>query len=88
MVGRCGVSECARRCPNRVFLRFEGREWTYREVNSVVNRYASVLAAHHGVGRGDVVGLMLTNRPEALFLVLATVKLGRLRACFVLRLPR
>ncbi|MGW4095086.1 long-chain-acyl-CoA synthetase [Nocardia sp. NPDC004750] len=66
----------ARRHPRRVFLRFEGREWTYREANAVVNRYASVLAERHGVGRGDIVGLMLTNRPETLFLVLATVKLG------------
>jgi fatty-acyl-CoA synthase len=68
--------ELARRQPDRVFLRFEGREWTYREANAIANRYASVLGDRHGVGRGDVVGILLTNRPETLFLVLATVKLG------------
>ncbi|MEU2253600.1 long-chain-acyl-CoA synthetase [Nocardia xishanensis] len=61
--------------PDRPFLRFEGREYTWGETNSEVNRYAHVLAAR-GVGRGDVVGILLTNRPEALFTVLAVVKLG------------
>ncbi|WP_433561191.1 long-chain-acyl-CoA synthetase [Nocardia sp. CA-151230] len=61
--------------PDRPFLRFEGREYTWGRANSAVNRYAHVLAAR-GVGRGDVVGILLTNRPEALFLVLAVVKLG------------
>ncbi|MEC3916706.1 long-chain-acyl-CoA synthetase [Nocardia sp. CDC160] len=61
--------------PDRPFLRFEGRQYTWGEANAEVNRYANVLAAH-GVRRGDVVGILLANRPEALFTVLATVKLG------------
>ncbi|GAB0103241.1 long-chain-acyl-CoA synthetase FadD6 [Nocardia sp. JMUB6875] len=61
--------------PDRPFLRFEGREYTWGEANAEVNRYANVLAAH-GVRRGDVVGILMANRPEALFTVLATVKLG------------
>ncbi|MBU3063310.1 long-chain-acyl-CoA synthetase [Nocardia sp. NEAU-G5] len=61
--------------PDRVFLRFEGREYTYGEANVEVNRYAAVLA-ERGAGRGDVVGVLMTNRPETLFVVLATVKLG------------
>ncbi|NEW40262.1 long-chain-acyl-CoA synthetase [Nocardia cyriacigeorgica] len=65
----------AHKHPQRPFLRFEGTEYRYGEVNSLVNRYASVLAAH-GVRRGHVVGVLMTNRPETLFTVLATVKLG------------
>src|SRR5690606_35204266 len=65
----------AHRHPHRAFLRFEGTEYRYGAANSMVNRYASVLAAR-GVGRGDVVGVLMTNRPETLFTVLATVKLG------------
>src|SRR6266702_7635601 len=61
--------------PDRVFLRFEGREYTYGEANAEVNRFAAVLA-ERGAGRGDVVGVLMTNRPETLFVVLATVKLG------------
>ncbi|MEU2123304.1 long-chain-acyl-CoA synthetase [Nocardia niwae] len=65
----------AHRHPDRLFLRFEGATYTYGTANAQVNRYASVLAAH-GVRRGDVVGVLMTNRPETLFVVLATVKLG------------
>ena len=65
----------AQRFPNRPFLRFEGREYTYLEANVEVNRYAQVLV-ERGVRRGDVVGVLMANRPETLFVVLATVKLG------------
>ncbi|MBF6300681.1 long-chain-acyl-CoA synthetase [Nocardia amamiensis] len=65
----------AHRHPDRPFLRFEGATYTYGEANAQVNRYASVLA-QRGVRRGDVVGVLMTNRPETMFLVLATVKLG------------
>ncbi|MFC9996726.1 long-chain-acyl-CoA synthetase [Nocardia sp. NPDC127526] len=61
--------------PDRPFLRFEGREYSWGEANSMVNRYANVLA-EHGVKRGDVVGILMVNRPEALLTVLAAVKLG------------
>lgn len=65
----------ARRHPERAFLKFEGRVYTWAEANAEVNRYAHVLAAR-GVQRGDVVGVLMTNRPETLFTALATVKLG------------
>ncbi|MFQ6325983.1 long-chain-acyl-CoA synthetase [Nocardia sp. CWNU-33] len=65
----------AHRHPDRPFLRFEGKTFSYRDANAQVNRYANVLA-QRGVRRGDVVGVLMTNRPETLFVVLATVKLG------------
>lgn len=65
----------AHRHPDRPFLRFEGTAYTYGAANAEVNRYAAVLAAR-GVRRGDVVGVLMTNRPETLFTVLASVKLG------------
>ncbi|MQY28578.1 long-chain-acyl-CoA synthetase [Nocardia aurantia] len=67
--------QAAQQVPSRPFLRFEDRAYTYGEANAEVNRYASALAAQ-GVTRGDVVGVLMANRPETLFLVLATVKLG------------
>lgn len=67
--------DAARSHPDRPFLRFEGDTLTYGDANDRVNRYASVLAAK-GVCTGDVVGILVSNRPEALLLVLATVKLG------------
>ncbi len=61
--------------PDRVFIRFGGAEITYREANETANRYAAVLAAH-GVGHGDVVGIMMRNRPETVLIMLAAVKCG------------
>jgi fatty-acyl-CoA synthase len=60
---------------DQVFIRFEDESWTYREANETVNRYAAVLAGR-GVGRGDVVGIMLKNSPRMVLLMLAAVKLG------------
>ncbi|MBV9513477.1 MAG: AMP-binding protein, partial [Mycobacteriaceae bacterium] len=65
----------AARHGDRVFVKFEDEEVTYRDANHTANRYAAVLAAR-GVGRGDVVGIMLKNSPRAVLLMLAAVKLG------------
>ncbi|WP_372494221.1 MULTISPECIES: long-chain-acyl-CoA synthetase [Nocardia] len=65
----------AERVPDRPFLRFSGRDYSYGSANAEVNRYADVLTAR-GVRRGDVVGVLMTNRPETLFVALAAVKLG------------
>ena len=65
----------AGRYGDRVFLRFGDQKLTYREANAAANRYAAVLAAR-GVGRGDVVGIMLRNSPNAVLMMLATVKCG------------
>ena len=50
----------AARYGDRTFLRFGDQQLSYREANATTNRYAAVLAAR-GVGRGDVVGIMLRN---------------------------
>lgn len=73
-IGRV-FQELARRQPDRPFIRFEGASIGYGEANERVNRYVDVLA-RHGVRRGDVVGILMKNRPETLLLALATVKLG------------
>jgi fatty-acyl-CoA synthase len=73
-IGRV-FQERAARYADKVFLRFEDRDITYREANETVNRYAAVLAAR-GVGHGDVVGIMLRNSPEPVLLMLAAVKCG------------
>ncbi len=65
----------ATRYADRVFLRFGDQQLTYREANATANRYAAVLAAR-GVGHGDVVGVMLRNSPDAVLMMLASVKCG------------
>jgi fatty-acyl-CoA synthase len=65
----------AARYGDRVFLRFEDQQLTYRDANATANRYAAVLAAR-GVGHGDVVAIMLRNSPSAVLAMLAAVKCG------------
>ncbi|MGE0221210.1 long-chain-acyl-CoA synthetase FadD6 [Mycolicibacterium sp.] len=65
----------AARYADKVFLRFEDQELTYRQANETINRYAAVLAAR-GVGHGDVVGIMLRNSPQPVLLMLAAAKCG------------
>jgi fatty-acyl-CoA synthase len=65
----------AARHGDQVFIRFDDESWTYSQANETVNRYAAVLA-ERGVGRGDVVGMILKNSPRMVLLMLAAVKLG------------
>jgi fatty-acyl-CoA synthase len=65
----------AARHGDRIFIRFGDERITYREANETANRYAAVLA-DHGVRRGNVVGIMLRNSPDAVLMMLAAVKSG------------
>jgi len=65
----------AARYGDNVFINFGDEQFTYRQANETVNRYAAVLAAR-GVGHGDVVGVMLRNSPQSVLLMLAVVKCG------------
>jgi fatty-acyl-CoA synthase len=60
---------------DKVFIRMGDEKVTYREANETANRFAAVLA-DKGVGRGDVVGIMVRNSPNAVLLMLAAVKCG------------
>lgn len=73
-IGRV-FQDLARRQPDRPFIRFDGASISYRQASERVNRYADVLV-QQGVERGDVVGILMKNRPETLLLTLAAVKLG------------
>src|SRR6478735_2190741 len=59
----------------RPWLRFEGDTWTLGDVLVEVDRYAVGLA-ERGVVHGDVVALLLGNRPETLFAWFAANRLG------------
>ncbi|MFJ3892044.1 long-chain fatty acid--CoA ligase [Streptomyces sp. NPDC090083] len=61
--------------PDAVAVTQEGRSLTVRHLHERVQRLAAGLA-ELGVGRGDVVGLLLYNQPEFLELVYAVNQLG------------
>jgi long-chain acyl-CoA synthetase len=65
--------------PEKTFLFSEpgGRQFTYAEFDLAVNRAASLLASH-GVGRGDVVSLLMPNSAEYIIAYFACWKLGAL----------
>jgi acyl-CoA synthetase (AMP-forming)/AMP-acid ligase II len=70
------VARNARRWPDRLALAFEDRRYTWCELDRIANRYAQAFR-RLGIERGDVVTLLMDNRPEYLF---ATTGLSRLRA--------
>ncbi len=61
--------------PEKSALIFEGRTFSYRELNGLVNRLANALKAL-GVGKGDRVGLFLPNIPAFPIAYFAALKLG------------
>jgi len=67
----------ANAAPEKRFLFSEPdrREFTYSEFDRAVNRAASLLAAH-GIGKGDVVSLLMPNSAEYILAYFACWKLG------------
>ncbi|HKJ23522.1 MAG TPA: long-chain-acyl-CoA synthetase [Myxococcota bacterium] len=60
---------------DRPFVLFEGRRSTYAEHNAAANRVAH-WARERGLRRGDVVALLMENRPEYLAVWMGLAKLG------------
>jgi fatty-acyl-CoA synthase len=63
------------RSPNAIALRFEGRVTTYEQLDREANRVAHWARAQ-GIKPGDVVALLMENRPEYLFAWIGLAKLG------------
>jgi long-chain acyl-CoA synthetase len=59
----------------RTAMVFGSRRWTWRELDEAVARLAAALAGR-GIGRGDRVCLLLSNRPEFVLVLHATQRLG------------
>uniref|UniRef100_UPI0012FF46FD non-ribosomal peptide synthetase n=1 Tax=Streptomyces aureocirculatus TaxID=67275 RepID=UPI0012FF46FD len=64
-----------RQRPDDVALVFEGRSWTYREVDEASARLARLLS-DRGVRAGDPVALLLPRSARTVIAVLAVLKLG------------
>ena len=69
------LARAARKSPAHVAFRFEGLERTFAELDERVTRLARALAAR-GVGRGDRVAVLMTNRLEVVESYLAGCRLG------------
>jgi fatty-acyl-CoA synthase len=67
--------ERALRTPERTALHFEGRDWTYGQMQGEIEGAASRLAAL-GVAKGDRVAFLGHNQPMFLFAMFACARLG------------
>ena len=61
--------------PNNKALLYEDQEYTYKELNEWINRYANFFLSL-GVEKGEVINVFLENRPELMFIMAAMSKIG------------
>jgi len=69
------IEEQADRRPERSAISYDGRTLTYRQLDHLVNGLAADLA-HHGVGSGAILPVLLVNSLELPLAYLALMKLG------------
>lgn len=65
--------------PNNTCLLYLDQRWTYVEFNAAVNRLANHFL-EMGISKGDVVAVLMENRPEILFISMALAKIGGIAA--------
>lgn len=61
--------------PDKTCIIYEDKVWTFRDLNEFSNRVANLFHTH-GYKRGDVVCLLLENRPEFIGVWLGLSKIG------------
>lgn len=69
------LAEQARKRPAKIAISFEERRITYAEFDRQVTRYAQAMA-RASWKKGDVVAVLMENRPEFLFSVFALNRIG------------
>ncbi|KAF8938107.1 hypothetical protein BGZ47_008738 [Haplosporangium gracile] len=67
--------EICKKHPNREALVFEGRSYTFQEIQRESNKFGNWLLSK-GVKRGEIVSLFMQNKPEFLFCWLGINKIG------------
>jgi fatty-acyl-CoA synthase len=65
--------------PNNLAIRFEGRDWSYAQLDAQANRFAHWALAQ-GMKKGDAVALFMTNRPEYIACWIGLAKIGVITA--------
>lgn len=68
--------DAVKRHPKRIFVHFEGRSYTYGEVDKQSNKVARALQAEARLKEGDTVALFLANEPSFIWTWLGLAKLG------------
>lgn len=68
--------DATKRHPTKTFLHFEGRDYSYGEVDKQSNKVARALQAEARLKEGDTVALFLANEPSFIWTWLGLAKLG------------
>ncbi|KAL2088891.1 hypothetical protein ACEWY4_015790 [Coilia grayii] len=63
-------------CPNRTFIVFENKSYSYRDADRESNKIANALRAHSRLQSGETAALFMGNEPTFMFTWLALAKLG------------
>ncbi len=69
------LTRSARLYPDKISLIFDGRHWTYRQLNSRVNRLANLFTSL-GLRKGDKVAMLARNGNEYIETYYALAKIG------------
>uniref|UniRef100_A0A8C6U7V0 long-chain-fatty-acid--CoA ligase n=1 Tax=Neogobius melanostomus TaxID=47308 RepID=A0A8C6U7V0_9GOBI len=68
--------EQVKNLPNKTFIIFEGRTFTYSYADKESNKVARALQKHTDLKEGDIAALLIGNEPDFVWLWLALAKLG------------
>jgi long-chain acyl-CoA synthetase len=74
------LATAVREHPNVVAIDFEGQQWTYRQLDALVDRFAGVLRGL-GVEKGTRVGTLMPNCPQVVITYYAAMRLGAVAVC-------
>ncbi len=69
------IERNAEQYANKVAIRFEDKELTYKEYNEIANQYAHYFLSL-GLKKGDIVDVLMKNRIEMLIIIGAVGKIG------------
>jgi citronellyl-CoA synthetase len=73
-LGKC-LERNAVKFPQNKALLYEDREYSYKELNEWINRYANFFLSL-GVEKGEIINVFLENRPELMFIMASMSKIG------------
>lgn len=68
--------EAVKKHPQKAFIHFEGKTYSYEEVDKESNKVADALRSVAGLKEGDTVALFLENEPYFVWTWLGLAKLG------------
>lgn len=75
------LEEAARKYKGRTYFIFEGRSYSYTEVNETANRVANGFTGM-GIKKGDHVAILMENCPDFIFAWFGLAKIGAIEAPF------